>query len=484
VVAPKHSPPLPATLQVWQQNQNLKEAGFTPQPQFPNAQWWTQFHDAQLACYLEEAFQQSPTLHLAVARIQEAEGVFRQTRANELPGATLQTDYSRQRNSATLIAPNIRQFAGQQQGVGAGGTNGTSPATGPIQPRLFAPGQVLNFYNMAVRASYELDYLLKNRMASRADKEGVRATQWDLRAAQLTLMADVATAYFNLLLADQRVSLQQAVVALHRQTLGLLEAREAAGLIPGLDVTSASTALALAEANLTPLQQNQAVFSHQLAVLLGRTPGQPMPRASWKTFVAGLQGNTALPVGLPGELLTRRPDLLAAQAQLNRARLLSQVARRRLFPSIVLNGQFGLASTNLQDFFDWDSRLWSFGGSLVQDVFAGGARLAALRIEQSRYRQQWDTYRDAVLRAYREVEDQLAALKRFETEQQHQHRGVVANAQRLALLEAREAAGLNNGLDTLEAQRQWLEAQQLHSQALAQVWVSKVNLYRALGGGF
>jgi NodT family efflux transporter outer membrane factor (OMF) lipoprotein len=470
LAAKENTPPQTVNLSaVWQELDNFE--GYTPV--FPSARWWEAFQDPYLTRYIEQALANNPSLSIAAQRVKEAQALARQELADELPSASVAVDYNRQKNSANLLAPNLAQrtAAASQQPITAGA--GAVP--------IFAPGQVFSFYQLPLRASYELDYLLRNRDETRAANQATLVAEQDRRTAWVTLTTDVATAYFNLLRADQLVSVQQQIVDRLTTDLALACQLYEAGLSPRSEVITAQNALLQAQNELPELQRNQSVFARQIAVLMGNSVNTPIQRG---TLAALNAMGDKVPVGLPAELLQRRPDIQAAQAELSRQKILTRVARKNFFPTLTLNGSYGFGATQFEDWMKGDSRFWSYGGEALYNLFQGGRRVAQLRAQKSRYDTQFARYRETVLNAFQEVENSLALIKSNANQLQFQRQQLALQQEALGLVQQQYSSGLISRRELLTAERSVLQTEFTLNDLRGTHQVNTLGLIRALGGGF
>jgi NodT family efflux transporter outer membrane factor (OMF) lipoprotein len=438
-------------------------APLTTSATFPDPQWWQRFQDPHLTRYMEEALADSPDLQLAGQRVAEARHLARQRLGEEFPTVGVQPAFTRQRNSKSLLVPSIAQFE-------------------RVGPRLFAPGATVNIYNVPLQVNYDLDLWGKHRLTTKAQNKQVVAAQADQQAVFIGLTTEVATAYFNLLKADRLAALQAETIALLKDKRTLVQAQYDAGLIAYDAVDRAQAAVQEAEALLPDFQKQQALFAHQLGILRGKLPvtADQLPRASLDT----LPLEDAVPVGVPSQLVARRPDVKAALARLESARLSVSVAKRNLLPSFPITGQFGFASTSLDKIFNWDSYLASIAPAMAQTLFAGGAKRAAVRVAKSQYDQALTTYQQTTLQAFLDVEDALASLKANSQQLQLSDQRQATLKEAHALVADRYQAGIIPYQDVIDALTPLLASQKALVEEKATVLTDRISLYKALGGGF
>jgi multidrug efflux system outer membrane protein len=259
----------------------------------------------------------------------------------------------------------------------------------------------------------------------------------------------------------------------------LQQARYQAGLINEVDVSRARTELANVEADLQATIRDRAQVEHALAVLCGQPPAtfSVVPKA---TRIVPPE----IPAGLPSELLQRRPDVVAAEHNLEAANARIGVAKAAFFPTIKLTGSAGVASADLATLVDWPSRFAQFGPSISVPVFQGGRSRANLKAAEARYEQNVATYRGSVLNAFREVEDSLSDLSTFVAQSEAVNRALVSARDTANLASQRYQQGLSSYLEVVDAQRSALEAERQEAQLHGQHAIAAILLAKALGGGW
>ncbi|MCA9554115.1 MAG: efflux transporter outer membrane subunit [Myxococcales bacterium] len=329
--------------------------------------------------------------------------------------------------------------------------------------------------------SWELDFFGRIRSLSAQALEQYLSTEEAARSAQLSLVAEVATAHFQeraaaeqLTLAEQTLEAVQASFQLTRRTFEL-------GTVSELDLRTAESQLETARANVAAQTQAHAQAVNALVYLVGQPlpDDLPAPRPLAQATV-----RAALPSGLPSDLLQRRPDILAAEHQLMGANASIGAARAAFFPSISLTGAAGLASTDLASLFSGSALTWSFIPRINIPIFQGGALRASLEVAEVQKEVEIATYERTIQAAFREVADALAARQAVEGQLAAQRARVEAETQRYALAEKRYRAGVDRYLTLLTAQRDLYTAQQALIAAELARLSNTAALYRALGGGW
>ncbi len=414
--------------------------------------WWAGFADPVLDGLLKQAQEASPTLAAAAARVQAARSSLRGSEAARLPQLNLSAGVARAKPAAA------------EQGLPAG--TQLSPTT---------------VWQAGLGASYEID--LFNRVANsvNAAQADAAASEASYQSVLLALQADVAQTYFQLRTLDADVDVLTRGLSLREQTLQLIDKRRAAGDVSELDVARARTDLATTRAELHSLRGTRARTEQALALLLGQAPAafqlQPAPLA--------LDARVpAVPPGLPSSLLERRPDVVAAQAQMRAASARVGQANAALFPALVLTAQGGLASLELRDLFEWSARSWLSSAVLSLPLFDGGRNQALVSRAEAQLAESVASYQQSVLQAFGDVEGQLTTLGSLREQSGSLDEALVSARRSAELADKRYRAGEDSYLTLLDAQRSLLAVERQALQ-LRGAWAgSTVGLVRALGGSW
>jgi multidrug efflux system outer membrane protein len=435
-LGPDYARPAAATPTAWKEN----AAGETATAPLPS-NWWTIFRDAELDQIEQQVVTANQDLWRAAARLAEARALARLSEADLYPAVSGGTSYTRSRASGS--------------------------------------GLESNEHHTGLDLAYEIDLWGRVRRANEAARAEATAVANDLAAVRLSLTAEAARHYLQLRSLDAERTVIEATLVLRRDALRLQETRNQAGLINEADVTRALTEVANVEAELHAVTRGRARLEHALAVLCGRPPA-----GFAITARSGLDVPPVVPPGLPSTLLQRRPDIAAAEAQLQAAHARIGVAKADFFPRIALTGSAGMASQELGSLFDSASRSWSFGPSVHVPLFDGGRNRANLQAAEARYEQEVATYRSAVLNAFREVEDALSDLGALAREGDAVHRALVSARDTAALANERYQKGLSSYLDVVDAQRGVFQAERQVARLHGESAVSTVLLAKAIGGGW
>jgi multidrug efflux system outer membrane protein len=428
---------------------SFKESGarFTvapPAAASSRGEWWKAFADAQLDDLIARADRGNTTIQVAAARLAQARAIARITNADRMP--QLSVDASAARVS--------------------GFVNGTG-------------GPARNFGSVGANLGYEVDLFGKLARTSDAAFLDAQSREALLQSTRLLIQAEVAQTYLALRALDAERSLVRGTVAAFRDTLDLTERRFRAGDVAELDVARARTEVAATESEALALDQRRAQLEHVLAVLVGEvTSNFDMPAAEWNTALP------TIPAGVPSTVLTRRPDVSAAQLGMLSAQQRVGAAQAAWFPDVALTATGGYASPDLGDLFKWSARAWGVGALLSLPVFDGGRREAGVQNASAQMDEALARYREQVLVAFRDVEDQLSQLRLLADQAQAQSRAVESAARTTSLSDARYRNGLVSQLELLDARRSELRNRRQALQVRAAQYQATVGLIRALGGGW
>jgi multidrug efflux system outer membrane protein len=411
----------------------------------PRGEWWKAFNDPVLERLIEQADQGNSTVRVAAARLAQARAVARVTDAAR--------------------SPQVSAGAGAQRFYGL--VNGASAV----------PAR--SVFDAGVDLSYEVDLFGRLSHASQAASLDAGAREALLQSTRLLIQAEVAQNYLALRALDDERSLVQTTLSAYRETHALTERRWRAGDVAELDVARAATEVAATESEALAIDRRRAELEHALAVLVGEAPANfKVGVDEWKTTLP------TIPAGVPATMLTRRPDVSAAQNSVMAAQARVGVAKAAWFPNIALTASGGYASTELSDLFKWSARAWGIGLLASLPIIDGGRRKAGVQAASAEFDGAIAQYREQVLVAFREVEDQLAALRLLSEQAEAQSRAVASAGRTTSLSGARYRAGYVSQLELLDAQRSELRNRREALQVRAARYQSTVALVRALGGGW
>lgn len=418
-----------------------------PGASFANLKWWELFGDDDLVALVETALLNNKELAIAMARIEEARASLGFVRSDQFP--------------------NLDGAAGAARGNTIMGSN--------------APGSINESFVLAANLNFELDLWGKLRRSTEAARAELLATVDARNVVTITLIADVASFYLLLLDLEEQVDIARRTQKTRQDALGIIQARFDKGVVPLIDVNQAQIELADASAALAALQRERGLAENALSVLLGRNPG---PVATSAKGVASTLNIPAIPVGLPSELLERRPDIRQASNQLAAQTARIGVAEALRFPTLSLTGSLGLASNDLSGFLSTDNKVWGISADLLGPIFDAGRGKSRVEAEKARTEQLLNNYQLTVLRSFQEVEDALIKISTYRMEAEAREEQVRAARSATQLSRARYNGGVTSYLEVLESERSLFRAELLASSTRREQVVSIVSLYKALGGGW
>lgn len=443
-LAPPHvQPPLPTDTQYPDGFAN----DVAPGQRATEIGWQDFFADPQLAVLIARAVERNRDLAIAVARIEEARGQYRIQDADRLPAVGASAGATRSRGASLT-------------GVGTDTTNRYSVGVGVT--------------------SFELDFWGRVKNLSDAARSQYLATGQAERAFRLTLVRDVASAYFASRGAEEQIKLAEATVTSRKEGLRIARLRLDAGVTSALDYRQSETLLTQAETELASLRLARAQSENFLAVLVGGPLPADLPAP---LPLAAQSSPPALSAGLPSDLLVARPDILSAEEQLRAARANVGAARAAFFPSISLTGSVGFASSSLDNLFGNNGLTWSFGPSISLPIFDFGRNKGNLTVAEARENIAVATYEKTVQTAFREVADALAGRRYLAEQVEAQERGTLAQRRIADLARKRYREGVSTYLEVLDAERNLFAAEQALIELRRAQVDNLVTLYVALGGG-
>jgi len=417
--------------------------------------WWGAFNDPTLNELEEKASTANQNIAAAAANFLVARSLVRQARSQYFPTVTTSPSIMNSR-------PSPGQFGGLQTGSSAG-----------------ASVKTFTDYSLPFDASWEPDLWGRVRNTVRANVFAAQASAADVENVRLSQQAELAVDYYELRAQDSLKQVLDSTVAAYQETLDLTRSQYRAGLTTDEAVAQAEAQLLAAQAQDTNLGILRAQYEHALAVLIG----QPASTFSLppQTFEAK---PPVIPVGVPSELLERRPDIAAAERSVAQANAQIGVAKAAYFPNLTLTASGGLGNSLFSSWFTWPSRFWSVGPSLAETIFDAGLRRATVQQFQANYDQTVANYRQTVLTAFQQVEDNLASLRILSQTIGQQDAAVDAAARSLRETTVRYKAGIDPYLNVIVAQTTLLNEQQTAVNFSAQQIVASVQLIKAVGGGW
>ncbi|MDB6089569.1 MAG: Fis family transcriptional regulator [Gammaproteobacteria bacterium] len=435
-----------------------------PQPAEADlSQWWTQFHDARLEGLIERALQANLDLQAAASRIRQAREQELIAGAGELPSVSASGFGARIHSNSSPLAA---LASGSQSGSSSSGSSAST----------------LKLYSVGFDATWEADVFGATRRGIEAARANTEAAVWQLRDGQVSLSAEVANTYMTLRTTQSRIAILRESTQHQRELLDLAAARAHAGFVTELDVNQQRSQLSAASAQLPLLEAQERASVHALGVLLGLEPDAVADELAAVACVPSVP--TTLPVGLPSDLLRRRPDVRRAERQLASATAEVGIAVANLYPKFNLLAAVSLASSSAGNLFQSRSLSNVEGGIISWPVFQGGKLRANVRATREQQTQAYLAYRKSVLAALQDAED---ALTRYAAEQRRLislQDSQAAASSSLHIAAEQYRAGLVTFINVLTASATLLNARDQVAQSQQTLAQNLVSLYKALGGGW
>jgi multidrug efflux system outer membrane protein len=412
-----------------------------------NEKWWDVYQDPVLTQLIHTALQQNYDVRIAATRVLEAQAQLGITRANQFPSASVGAGvFSQQNAKVSSVFPAYEVNAGQ----------------------------------INLSAIWNLDFWGKYRRQTEAARAELLATEWGRQAVISSLVANVATAYFQLRALDAELEIAKRTLGSRQQSLQLTRVLETHGSASDLDVSQSEQLVYTASETIPDLERRIEQQENLLSILLGQNPGSiPRGRALTEQPVPG-----SVPAGLPSELLERRPDVREAEANVMAANAQIGVAKAAFFPSLSLTGTGGLESNVLHHFLQQPSQTWNAGFNITQPIFEGGALRSQLRLARAQWQESVLSYEQTVQDAMQQVSNGLVAYQKDREFREQQELLVQAaeRSDRLSLILYRNGGGsylqvLTNDTNYFSAELNLVDAQLNERLAL-------VQLYQSLGGGW
>jgi len=421
-----------------------------PGDQTSRGNWWEIFGDPELNDLEEQIAGSNQNLKVAEARFREARAAIRFNRASQFP--TISTVPSASYVKSSDFSPNF-----------------------PSKIQQSSKGDFVLPFDL----SYELDLWGRVRRSVAAAREETQATAADYETAKLSLQAELAMDYFELRSADAQKQLLDDTVKAYTDNVQLTLNRFKGGVAPKADLAQAQTQLDTTRVQDTDVTVQRAQFEHAIAILIGKPPAEFSLAAAPFNYQP-----PSTPIGLPSELLQRRPDIAAAERRVAEANQQIGIARAAYFPTVTLGGTAGFSGSQGSNWFGWPSGFWAVGPALAQTLFDAGRRRTTSESAHANYDAAVATYRQTSLTAFQEVEDNVAALRILENETQQQQQAVASSQESLQLFTNRYKGGVDTYLQVITAQTIELANERNAIDILRRRLDASVLLIKALGGGW
>jgi NodT family efflux transporter outer membrane factor (OMF) lipoprotein len=434
------------------QTEGWKEA--QPQDSALHGKWWEIFGDPELNALEEQVNISNQNIAASFASFVQARALVREARSQYFPTVTTN--------------PSIT-------------TNRTFSASSSSSSSSSSSPSAIEYpeYSLPFDASWTPDLFGRVRNTVRSNVASAQASAADVENTRLTAQAEVAVDYYELRTQDALKQLLDSTVVAYQQSLQLTQALYETGIDTDEAVAQAETQLESTEAQDTNLGILRAQYEHAIALLVGQ------PASTFSIPVAPLKANPpAIPFGVPSQLLERRPDIAANERLMAQANAQIGIAKVAYFPTVTLSGTAGFEGVSIANWLTWPARFWSAGPSLAETLFDAGLRRATVQQYQAAFDQTVANYRQTVLTAFQQVEDNLAALRILSKEIQQQDAAVKSAERNLRVATDRYKLGLDPYLNVITAQTALLSNQQTAVNLRMQQMTSSVQLIEALGGGW
>jgi multidrug efflux system outer membrane protein len=443
MVGPDYRRPSVATPQTWRvQEQEARD--------LVDTRWWEQFNDPVLNDLILSGLAENKDIKIAAARIEQFVGQYVTTRAALFPQINAGASFGRERASEKGAAPI------------------TSSVTNPADA-----------YQALFTAGWEIDLWGKLRRAKESARADILSSEEARRGVILSLVSAIATGYINLRDLDRQLEIARTTVKSREESYTIFKLRFTGGIVSELELNQVKSQYEEALATIPVLQKAIAQQENALSVILGHNPG-PIPRGKTIDQLA----LPLVPAGLPSDLIERRPDIRQAEQDLISANALIGVAKAQYFPSISLTGMFGWSSIDLSRLFMGPAQTWSWAALVAAPIFRGGAIYGQVKSAEAFRQQLLITYQQTIQNAFRDVNDALIGRKNTMEQLQTQGKQVesLGNYARIARL--RYENGYTSYLEVLDAERSLFNAQLSEAQTKGVLFLSLVDLYSAMGGGW
>ena len=446
-VGPDYSRPTVAAPEVYRGDSTNPSPAAVSTQFLGDQKWWDLFQDPVLQQLIRTALQQNYDVRIAATRVLQAQAQLGITRADQFPTISAGSQVSGQYNPKTSRAfPAYRTNAGE----------------------------------LDLSVVWNLDFWGKYRRQTEAARASLLASQWGQRAVLASVVSSVATAYFTLRELDLALDVSKQTLAARQDSLQLTNVLAKNGSVSALDLRQSEQLVYTAAETIPDLERQISQEENSLSILLGDNPG-PIPRGRPLTEQPDPPG---VPVGLPSELLERRPDIREAEETLVAANAEIGVAKAALFPSISLTGLAGFESNALNNLFSHSQRVWNEAGSLTQPVFAGGALRSGVRLAEAQEQQMLLTYRQAIMNAFQQVSNSLVAYQKGREFREQQGLLTAAAEDTDRLSKVLYQHGGASYLQVLTSENNAFAAELNLAQAQLDERLALVQLYNALGGGW
>jgi NodT family efflux transporter outer membrane factor (OMF) lipoprotein len=430
---------------------NLKGTVYDYRDEFINKSWWERFNDPVLIDYILKTSYANNDLKSAGLRVSESSALVMESLGKEFPVVVAGADYQRNKTSDNISMGSFK-----------------------------LPSYTQNTFNLPFMVNYELDLWQKNRLKTIGVTKQLEAARYDERAAYISLTSAVAAVYFNSIKSDKLIEIQKQLVDLKIVQSELVKEKYENGLCPLSEYLTAKKLLLESENTLSDFTKQRGILLNHLAVLTGESVDSVMGLK--RSNIDDIDVLKDIPVFLKSDIVKRRPDILKAEALLQKYKIDTELARKDFLPTIDITGQFGFLSNSFAKTFEWDSYTASFGTGMMQTVFSGGQKRARLRAKKFQYEQMLENYQKVLLQSFQEVNDSLAVFKFDNDKLSNNKDRMIFEKDNMDLIDAKFESGAISYLDTLEYKIKLLIIEKELVQSKADCLIDLLSLYKASGG--
>lgn len=407
-----------------------------------NVDWWKNYNDEILEGYIVKAVNENQDLKVATLKVEEARQQVKLQFSKELPTLT------------TGIAPAVYKMPAT--------TVGTST------------------FGIPILVNYEADIFLKNHDKTKSAKKTYEVSKIQERAAYLSVASQVGATYFNIVRFDKLIAIQNDIIKSRKQIFELMKQRNQEGITSTADMIRAEKGYVMAVTDLSDLKKSRAVLLNSLAVLTGDSPAnvEELKRVSYEN----LYYKKALPEEISSEVITQRPDYLAAEKQVEKAGIDVRVAKKDFLPSINIMGLAFFSATSAANSMSWENAIAALGGGALLPLFTGGAKVASLKLQKNKYEQILQNYYKTNLTAIQEVNDSLTSLKLDNDKYQKNLKTLKMQKADFNYTQARYNQGVISNLDLLQQKENLLVTEKIVVSGKTECLIDQISLYKAVGG--
>jgi NodT family efflux transporter outer membrane factor (OMF) lipoprotein len=407
-----------------------------------NLDWWKNYNDELLEGYIVKAIDENQDLKIATLKVEEARQQVKLQFSKELPTASI----------------------------------GAAPA-------LFKPqgdDSSTSMFGVPLLVSYEADIFLKNHDKTKSVKKRYEVSKLHEKAVYISVASHVGATYFNIVKLDKLISIQDEIVADRKQIYELMKARNQQGITSTADLVRADKAYVVATAGLSDLKKSRTIMLNSLAVLIGESPNniEELKRISYDE----LNYQKAIPVEISSEIITQRPDYMAAEKQVERAGIDVKVAKKEFLPNVNILGLLFFSATSISNSMSWTNALAGIAGSAMLPIFTGGAKFANLRLNKNKYEQVLQNYYKTNLVAIQEVNDSLSSLKFDDEKYNKTLKSYDMQKADFKYTQLRYNQGVISKLDLIQQRESLLTIDKLVAESKTNCYIDQIGLYKAVGG--